>query len=92
MDQASNGKNYKAALSCFRSEQTSSGYQHGALRVLKSEYHVGADTVFSYTDCIQMRQHLQEGTESITLSWDQEGFDDFISSKLKTLTESIGEF
>jgi hypothetical protein len=79
---ASNGATYEAGLSCFRSDQNSSGYQQGNLRVLRSEYHVGADTIFSYTDCIHMKKALQEGTENLLLSWDQESFDNFISAKL----------
>ena len=29
-----------------------------------------------------MKKALQEGTENLLLSWDQESFDDFISAKL----------
>ena len=75
---ASNGVSYKAGLSCFDQIH----YKKGNLRVLKSEYHVGASTTFSYEDCIQMRKTLQEGTEKLLISWDQEGFDDFISARL----------
>tara|TARA_Y100000991_G_scaffold212771_1_gene197420 strand:- start:2742 stop:3173 length:432 start_codon:yes stop_codon:yes gene_type:complete len=79
---ASNFSEYKVGLSCFSAEQTSSGKEHGEIRVLKSEHHVGASCSFSYSDCLSMKKEMELGNIKVFLSWDQKGFDDFVSTTL----------
>lgn len=76
---ATNSISYKVSLSCFNQDLN---YKKGSLRVLKSEFHVGASSLFSYDECLDMRRSMFNGTEKLLLSWDQDKFDDFISTSV----------
>ena len=80
--QASNEKTYEAGLSCFSKRQTSSGHEHGQIRVLKSESHVGASKVIPYDQCLNIKKDMEDGRIKLLLSWNQEDFEDFISTRL----------
>ena len=80
---ASNGKVYKAAISCFKVNNTSNNYTEGSIRVLRDEYQVGADVSFAYKECLDLRAAILEDEEELLLTWDQEAFEAFISAKLE---------
>jgi len=82
----SNGISYKSGLSCFNQEFD---FKEGYLKVLKSEYHVGASISFPYIECLSLKKSLEKGDEKLILSWDQEKFDDFISTELDYLRVKI---
>ena len=79
---ASDGKTYRIRLSCISAANNrAQGFAIGEIHVYKGSSHVGSKATLDYDECLSLYDGLKQSSLTLTLDWDQKGYDDLSTGK-----------